>query len=363
VTSANGDLTEYVYGADGTRLKRIVTEAGVTTTSLYLGDIEIVNPAAGAASSEIVNWHPHPNVKIANTRSAGATTTYLHRNQLGSVVLIADASGGQDIERIYEPFGADAEYILDVTAANDDIGFIGERKDAVAGLQYLNARYYDPELAMFVQPDWWEVTRAGVGTNRYAYSGNDPVNLRDPGGNNFDGLTKFTVPGSRSKFGGLLGLGGGGVWGGSSSSSPGLSLGRLLSAIGKAVSEGIFGEDNVSSKSGDSDSNSGESSSSSGSGGGSPDPGDDDEETSNKSKPKNAKNTFQDVLKVLNLTVRDFHRKVKPEILTDFRTELRNTGVKNPDIAMNPNGNIIFRDPVSKRTILETSVPMSSYGY
>jgi RHS repeat-associated protein len=77
----------------------------------------------------------------------------------------------------------DAEFILDVTAANDDIGFIGERKDAVAGLQYLNARYYDPELAMFIQPDWWEVTRAGVGTNRYAYSGNDPVNLSDPGGN------------------------------------------------------------------------------------------------------------------------------------------------------------------------------------
>jgi hypothetical protein len=53
----------------------------------------------------------------------------------------------------------------------------------VAGLHYLNARYYDPELAMFIQPDWFEVTRAGVGTNRYAYSGNDPVNLRDPGGN------------------------------------------------------------------------------------------------------------------------------------------------------------------------------------
>jgi RHS repeat-associated protein len=142
-----------------------------------------VNPAAGAASSEVVTWYPHPNVRIANTRSAGATTSYLHRNQLDSVVLIADAGGGQDIERIYEPFGVDAEYILDVTAANDDIGFIGERKDAVAGLQYLNARYYDPELGMFIQPDWWEVTRAGVGTNRYAYSGNDPVNLRDPGGN------------------------------------------------------------------------------------------------------------------------------------------------------------------------------------
>jgi hypothetical protein len=38
---------------------------------------------------------------------------------------------------------------------------------------------------MFIQPDWWEVTQPGVGTNRFAYSGNDPVNLSDPGGNCF----------------------------------------------------------------------------------------------------------------------------------------------------------------------------------
>ena len=57
--------------------------------------------------------------------------------------------------------------------------------DSGAGLQYLNARYYDPQLGIFIQPDWWEVTTPGVGTNRYAYSNNDPVNFADPGGNNF----------------------------------------------------------------------------------------------------------------------------------------------------------------------------------
>jgi hypothetical protein len=48
---------------------------------------------------------------------------------------------------------------------------------------FLNARYYDPKLGMFLQPDWWEVTQPGVGTNRYAYAGGDPVNGSDPGGN------------------------------------------------------------------------------------------------------------------------------------------------------------------------------------
>jgi len=35
---------------------------------------------------------------------------------------------------------------------------------------------------MFLQPDWWDVTAPGVGTNRYAYSFNDPVNGKDQSG-------------------------------------------------------------------------------------------------------------------------------------------------------------------------------------
>ena len=77
------------------------------------------------------------------------------------------------------------EFDHDPTASNETKRFLGERYDADAGLQYLNARYYDPKLAMFIQPDWFEVAKAGVGTNRYAYSHNDPVNKMDPGGNSF----------------------------------------------------------------------------------------------------------------------------------------------------------------------------------
>jgi hypothetical protein len=36
--------------------------------------------------------------------------------------------------------------------------------------------------ARFISPDDWDPTLPGVGTNRYAYSGNDPVNKSDPNG-------------------------------------------------------------------------------------------------------------------------------------------------------------------------------------
>ena len=100
-----------------------------------------------------------------------------------STELIADASGDEDVERIYQPFGSMEEFVLDASAPEEDQGWIGEYFDKDTGLQYLNARYYDPDLSMFIQPDWLDVREPGVGTNRYAYSFNDPVNLSDPNGN------------------------------------------------------------------------------------------------------------------------------------------------------------------------------------
>jgi RHS repeat-associated protein len=111
-----------------------------------------------------------------------AAATYLHRDGLSSVRAITDTAGVKIESALYRPFGEQSEWVLPGNAAPETKGWIGERYDADAGLQYLNARYYDPELSLFLQPDWFEVTKAGVGTNRFSYSFNDPVNKFDPGG-------------------------------------------------------------------------------------------------------------------------------------------------------------------------------------
>jgi RHS repeat-associated protein len=112
---------------------------------------------------------------------------------------------------VYRPFG---EAAASSGLHAESKGYIGERADAETGLIYLNARYYDPVIARFVSPDWWDPDKPGVGTNRYGYAGNDPVNKADNNGHSADatigrdpgntrdannGPARGDVPGNSSK--------------------------------------------------------------------------------------------------------------------------------------------------------------------
>ena len=117
---------------------------------------------------------PSPALRITRTKNnAGVFATAistLHRDGLGSVRAVTSQAGLRTETDLYRPFGEQTETVQNPGAVSEIKGFIGERYDTDAGLEYLNARYYDPRLGMFLQPDWWEVTQAGVETNRYAYS-------------------------------------------------------------------------------------------------------------------------------------------------------------------------------------------------
>ncbi|WVT77639.1 RHS repeat-associated core domain-containing protein (plasmid) [Sinorhizobium chiapasense] len=93
---------------------------------------------------------------------------------------MTDGSGNLVEQNGYAAYGEPTN-----TAMRTQKGYIGERFDPETGLQYLNARYYDPKFGRFISPDDWDPTQPGVGTNRYAYAGNDPVNNSDPNGHAF----------------------------------------------------------------------------------------------------------------------------------------------------------------------------------
>ncbi len=164
-----GATTSYVYGPDGARLlKEAVTD------TLFAGAVEVRNYGTG---NEVIAFYPHEDFRVVD-----GITSFLHRDHLASVRFITHTNGEAARLTSYTPYGVPTETNYASQVADDTEGFIGERYDEETGLQYLNARYYDPLLGRFIQPDWWEVTEKGVGTNRYAYSANDPVNMSDPSG-------------------------------------------------------------------------------------------------------------------------------------------------------------------------------------
>ncbi|WP_197435115.1 RHS repeat-associated core domain-containing protein [Nitratireductor arenosus] len=120
--------------------------------------------------------YPHMDLKVV-----GSTKYFLHRDHLATVRIVTDAAGAVVEQTGYAAFGERLN-----TGFQTQKGFIGERHDPETGLIYLNARYMDPVFGRFISPDDWDPTMEGVGTNRYAYAGNDPVNKSDPNGHNFE---------------------------------------------------------------------------------------------------------------------------------------------------------------------------------
>jgi len=116
---------------------------------------------------------------------------------LGSVRQWRDADGGITGTVDYDPFGVPMPQ--DPTARVSQIGFAGEWEDQLTGLQYLRARWYQPETGRFTQVDPFSgIMSMPVTQNPYTYGWNNPVKYTDPSGMNPAGVAVIA---------GLFGLG------------------------------------------------------------------------------------------------------------------------------------------------------------
>ena len=212
--------TRFTYGPDGSRwLKTTPTPANASCTPTSTSDLTMVYTfgpeveqkvgpvCVSGIWSTLTVWtkYPHPDVKRVGNGAASATY-FLHRDGLGTVRQVTDWSGTTEEWSSYTPFGKRMQTLLDTTFETK--GWIGEREDPEVGLVNLNARLYDPEIGRFVSPDWWDPTQPGVGTNRYAYAGNDPINASDPTGHRADDLGPGSI-GGREDTSGPCGCNGG----------------------------------------------------------------------------------------------------------------------------------------------------------
>jgi RHS repeat-associated protein len=155
-----GQTTSFLYGPDGARAKKV----SALGTTRYFG-------AEAEEKGGVYTRYPHMDVMMQ-----GSTISFLHRDHLATVKLVTNMSGAVTERLGYAAFG-EAKPTTSMPK-----GFVGERPDVETGLLWLNFRPLDPVLGRFISPDDWDPTMPGVGTNRYAYAGNDPVNKADANG-------------------------------------------------------------------------------------------------------------------------------------------------------------------------------------
>ncbi len=109
----------------------------------------------------------------------GSTTDYFLTDALGSTRQLVNADDQLTLAENYDPFGN----TIGSTGSDSSIfGFTGQQTDRT-GLQFLRARYYDPYLNQFIQPDIIVPDpTVPEDWNRYLYTRDNPVNYTDPSG-------------------------------------------------------------------------------------------------------------------------------------------------------------------------------------
>ncbi|MDN8644502.1 RHS repeat-associated core domain-containing protein [Stenotrophomonas indicatrix] len=115
---------------------------------------------------------------VSPSAIAQETVTYIHTDALGSVVAESDANGNVIKRYVYEPYGAAVG-----GQVMDGPGYTGHVSDSATGLSYMQQRYMDPQLGVFLSVD--PVTaydQPVLQFNRFRYGNGNPYKFTDPDG-------------------------------------------------------------------------------------------------------------------------------------------------------------------------------------
>ena len=113
---------------------------------------------------------------------------YLHRDYLGSIVMLTDEGGNIAERRHFDPWGqpikvedGSGKVLQGLTLL--DRGFTGHEHLQTVGLVHMNGRLYDPALHRFLQPDNFVQDPFNTQNfNRYGYCLNNPLVYVDENG-------------------------------------------------------------------------------------------------------------------------------------------------------------------------------------
>ncbi len=164
-----GTTVDFVYDPNNRQAQKSVSS--VNTGFLYDG-VQLIAEYDGSTLEKRYIPGILPDEVLIKIESS--TKTYFHKDRLGSVIAVTDASGDVLNSFKYGPFGETP------SLTGTPFGYTGQRYDSELQSYYYKARYYSPAIGRFLSPD--PIGFDAGDMNLYAYVGNDAMNLTDPAG-------------------------------------------------------------------------------------------------------------------------------------------------------------------------------------
>lgn len=168
-----GTSLAFKYDPSGRQVEKSV---GAVKTRFYYSGLQRMGDYSSAGVLQTRYVYAAPLDEVAIQISSAGVKTYLHADDLGSVIATTNSAGAIVNRYSYGPFGETT------SLAGISNGYNGQRYDSDSGLYYYKTRNYSPTLGRFLQPDGIGYS---AGFNMYAYVGNSPTNKTDTLG--FDG--------------------------------------------------------------------------------------------------------------------------------------------------------------------------------
>lgn len=169
-TATDGATATFLYDASG----RLLRSSGVGPTRyfLYAGAQAIAEYSdQGAVTNRYVPGLGLDGVVASYDGSGTTSRSWLLADERGSVMALADGSGGASTINRYDEYGMPA------SGNAGRFQYTGQAWLAEAGAYHYRARTYLPQIGRFLQTD---PIGYQAGANLYGYVSGDPVNLIDP---------------------------------------------------------------------------------------------------------------------------------------------------------------------------------------
>ena len=114
-------------------------------------------------------------------------TTFSLTDALGSILSSFSNTASSAVVKGNQVFGPYGKARYTKGNINSAKGFTGQYTDGLTGLDYYNARYYDPVAGVFLSAD--SMQGNGQGMNPYGYVGGNPETWSDPTGRMYISMT------------------------------------------------------------------------------------------------------------------------------------------------------------------------------